>query len=99
MNATIAAQERALLSAERAFYAPTAALQWSLSRLFLSGAWSLRLDRKSLQSPIPAVYASPPDLPLLRPQSHFGTGLGIFPYDDFERSVTPTPRTRGAFKP
>ena len=62
LNATIAAQERALLSAERAFYAPTAALQWSLSRLFLSGASSSGLGAfENLDDLFPDVTLEPPN--------------------------------------
>ena len=49
-----------------------------------SGTWQLRLDRKSLRSPIPATYASPATLPLPRPVSAIGSGQGLISYADFQ---------------
>ena len=50
-------------------------------------AWRLKLDRKSLKSSIPATYANPGTLPLPRPTSAIGSGLGLLPHDDFEAVV------------
>jgi len=54
--------------------------------------WALKLDRKSQKSSIPTTYQSPPALPLPRPLSAIGGGLGVMPFDDFEEAerVTPT---------
>lgn len=40
LDASVAAQERTLLSAQRSFFAPTAAAQWDIQRPFLGGASS-----------------------------------------------------------
>ncbi len=47
-------------------------------------AWTLKLDRTSQKSAIPATHANPATLPLPRPQAAVGSGLGLLPHDDFE---------------
>lgn len=64
-----------------------------------SGAWTLRLDRKSQRSAIPAFHASPASLPMPQPDSPIGQDLGIFPHDDFEGTTRTAPRTMGAIRP
>ena len=61
--------------------------------------WQLKLDRKSLKSAIPTTYANPSSVPLPRPAAAIGTGLGLFPYHDFEAQMRGAPATEGALKP
>lgn len=47
-------------------------------------SFSLKLDRTSQMSAIPSTYESLGPVPLPRPTSSVGSGLGLIPHDDFE---------------